>query len=177
MIKIAARLFIAALLCAGSVAPALAQPTPDHHPVKVSLCDPRQNPVAYGPAWGPGYYPAGPYYWNDVYGYRYWQPAYVQNSPTLGIDFTNQTSKTMKQIEFGLIANGNLVAEVKDVGTFSPGVEIKHEFGLSPNVFPLQTGLPRCVPLRITFTDGTKWRNPRLPGQPRRQMYETPNPQ
>ncbi len=175
MIKIAARLVVAALLCAGSFSPAFAQPAPQH-PVKVTTCDPRQNAVAYGPAWTPAYYPYGPYYWNDVYGARYWQPTYAQNNPTLGIDYTNQTSKVMKQIEFGLIANGNLVAEVKDVGTFSPGVEIKHEFGISRNVFPLQTGLPRCVPLRITFEDGTHWRNPRLPQHPRRQMYVTPPP-
>ena len=94
----------------------------------------------------------------------------------LGIDYTNKTQKVMREIEFGLIANGNLVAEVKDVGTFSPGIEIKHEFGISHNVFPLQTGLARCVPLRIKFADGTKWRNPRLPAKPRRQMYESPSP-
>ena len=178
MIKITARLLAAVLLGAGSFSPALAQPTVEH-PVKVTTCDPRQNATAsYGPAWTPAYYPyrGNPWYWNDVYGAPYYQPAYVQNNPTLGIDYTNQTSKVMKQIEFGLIANGNLVAEVRDVGTFSPGVEIKHEFGLSENVFPLQTGLPHCVPLRITFADGTHWRNPRLPGQPRRQMYETPSP-
>ncbi len=178
MMKITARLVAAILLCAGSFSPALAQTAPEHHPLKVTTCDPRQNAntVAYGPAWTPAFYPGNPWYWNDVYGARYWQPAYVQNSPTLGIDYTNHTSKVMKQIEFGLIANGNLVAEVKDVGTFSPGVEIKHEFGLSPNVFPLQTGLPRCVPLRITFEDGTKWRNPNLPAHHRRQMYESPPP-
>jgi len=176
MIKIAARLVAAALLSAGSFSPAFAQPAPEH-PVKVTTCDPRQNAVAYGSAWTPAYYPYNPYLWNDVYGYRYWQPSYVQNNPTLAIDYSNQTSKVMKSIEFGLIANGNLVAEVKDVGTFSPGIEIKHEFGISPNVFPLQTGLPRCVPLRIAFADGTHWRNPRLPQHPRRQMYESPPPQ
>ena len=55
------------------------------------------------------------------------------------------------------------MAEVRDVGTFSPGAEIKHKFGISTNVFPLQTGLPQCVPLGIQFEDGTKWRNPALP--------------
>ncbi len=174
MIKIAARLLVAALLSAGSVAPAYAQPVPAH-PVKVSACNPRANTYAYGPGWVPGYYPAGPYFWYDPWGYRYAQPAYVQSNPTLGIDYVNQTQKVMKQIEFGLIANHHLVAEVKDVGTFSPGAEIKHEFGLSPNVFPLQTGLPHCVPLRITFADGTKWRNPRLPSA-RRQTFESTSP-
>ena len=113
--------------------------------------------------WVPAYYPPAPYYWPSVYGYRYYQPPVRTQNPTLAIDYSNATDKVMKQIEFGLIAGGRLVAEVKDVGTFSPGAEIKHEFGLSPNVFPLQTSMTRCVPLRITFEDGTKWRNPRLP--------------
>lgn len=99
----------------------------------------------------------------SVYGYRYYQPRVARAHPTLGIAYSNATEKVMKQIEFGLVANGNLVAEVKDVGTFSPGAEIKHEFGLSPNVFPLQTSLAECVPLKIAFEDGTKWKNPRLP--------------
>ncbi len=69
----------------------------------------------------------------------------------------------MHEIQFGLIANGILRAEVRDVGTFSPGAEIKHSFGISANVFPIQTGLPQCIPLHIQFADGAKWRNPHLP--------------
>jgi hypothetical protein len=133
-----------------------------HSPVHVSTCQPSRNVMVSG-GWAPAYYPAGPYYWPSVYGYRYYQPPVRTSNPTLNIDYTNNTQQTMKQIEFGLVANGNLVAEVKDVGTFSPGVEIKHEFGLSPNVFPLQTGLARCVPLKIVYADGTKWKSPRLP--------------
>ena len=76
-------------------------------------------------------------YWGypSVYGPTYYQ-APVEHDPTLGIDYTNVTNVVMKQIEFGLIVKGVLVAEVKDVGTFSPGAEIKHKFGLNPNVFP-----------------------------------------
>jgi hypothetical protein len=131
-------------------------------PVHVATCQPSAN-VRVSGGWAPGYYPAGPYYWPTVYGYRYYQPPVRTANPTLAIGYTNNTPKVMKQVEFGLVANGNLVAEVKDVGTFSPGVEIKHEFGLSPNVFPIQTGLPKCIPLKITFEDGTKWRSPHLP--------------
>ena len=76
----------------------------------------------------------------------------------------------MKQIEFGLIVRGSLVAEVKDVGTFSPGAEIKHKFGVSPNIFPIQTSYAKCVPLHILFADGTKWKNPHLPAY-RASMY------
>ncbi|HTV92517.1 MAG TPA: hypothetical protein VMG98_07355 [Verrucomicrobiae bacterium] len=138
-------------------------------PIHVSKCDPQLNAA---PLYGPGYYPypANRYYWRDVYGYRYYQPPIATSSPTLSIDYINRTDAVMKHIQFGLVANGRLVAEVRDVGTFSPGAEIKHSFGLSPNVFPLQTGLPHCVPLRIEFADGTVWKNPHLP-ELHRSMY------
>ncbi|HTV92348.1 MAG TPA: hypothetical protein VMG98_06495 [Verrucomicrobiae bacterium] len=136
-------------------------------PIHVSACNPQLNAA---PIYGPAFYPANPWYWRDVYGYRYYQPPIANATASLGIDYTNTTNAVMKQIEFGLVANGRLVAEVRDVGTFSPGAEIKHSFGLSPNVFPLQTGLPHCVPLRIEFADGTEWKNPHLPAL-RRSMY------
>lgn len=156
---------------------ALAQPAPHvkiAHPIRVSTCNPQRNTyMARG--YVPAYYPVGvgPYWgWPSVYGPSYYQYP-VANNPTLGIDYVNETSVVMKDIEFGLVANGQLVAEVRDVGTFSPGVEIKHEFGLNRNVFPLQTGLPQCIPLKITFADGAKWRNPHLPAL-RRSIYARP---
>lgn len=141
-------------------------------PVHVTNCDPELNPTVRYP---PAFYPAYPFYWRDVYGYSYYQPHLASVNPTLNIGYTNVTNKVMSQIEFGLIANGNLVAEVRDVGTFSPAALIQHSFGLSPNVFPLQTGLPRCVPLRIKYADGTAWQNPRLPAL-RRSIYASPSP-
>jgi len=131
-----------------------------HHPVRVTTCDPQLNETLNYP---PAFYPVSPFYWNDPWGYRYYQPPYRSSNPTLSIEYTNTTEKVMNTIEFGLIANGHLVAEVRDVGTFSPGAPIKHAFGISRNVFPLQTGLPHCVPLWIKFADGTAWRNPHLP--------------
>jgi hypothetical protein len=138
-------------------------------PVHVKTCNPQQGAVTY-PGFVGGYYPVGRYYWPDVYGYNYYQPP-IQNNPSLAIDYVNVTSKPIKEIEFGLLARGNLVAEVRDVGTFSPNAEIKHQFGLNPNVFPLGTGLPRCVPLHVHFEDGTSWKNPHLPAL-RRSLYE-----
>jgi len=46
-------------------------------------------------------------------------------------------------------------------------------FGLSPNVFPLGTGLARCIPLHIRFADGTTWKNPHLPAL-QRSIYRHP---
>lgn len=132
--------------------------------VNVSVCNPKLNVTQSGgfAGYAPGYY-RGPAFWGDAYGGRYYQPPVTTADPQLGIDYTNISSKAMHSIEFGLVANGILKAEVRDVGKFSPGAEIKHKFGISPNVFPIGTGLPQCVPLRITFADGTKWRNPQLP--------------
>ena len=45
------------------------------------------------------------------------------------VDFTNITHKVMNTVVWGLVANGRLVAEASDVGTFSPGAEIKHKYG------------------------------------------------
>ena len=149
-------------------APAGAQLLPE--PIHVSKCAPEQGAVAVAPGFVRGYYPAGPYYWRDVYGYRYLQPAMSTSSPTLKIDYRNVTSKPISEIQFGLVARGDLIAEVRDVGTFSPNIEIRHEFGLNPNVFPIGTGLPRCVPLHVQFADGTTWRSPHLPAL-RRSLY------
>jgi hypothetical protein len=168
-----------AALCAIAVFPAVAaaQHAPHvtmPHPITVNSCNPQRN-VHMTAGYVPAYYPVGmgPYWgWPSVYGPSYYQYP-VAGNPTLGIDYVNATSVVMKDIEFGLVANGQLVAEVRDVGTFSPGIEIKHEFGLNRNVFPLQTGLPRCVPLKITFADGTKWKNPHLPAL-RRSIYGHP---
>jgi hypothetical protein len=117
--------------------------------------------AGYSPAyWGGA---RGYWGWPDVYGGSFYQPPVTTTKPELGIDYVNIAHKTMHMIEFGLIANGILRAEVRDVGTFSPGAEIKHSFGISANVFPIQTGLPQCIPLHIEFADGSKWRNPKLP--------------
>jgi hypothetical protein len=143
------------------------------HPVRVTSCNPEKNEYVSG-GYMPAYYPGGAYWgWPSVYGYNYYQYPVHNQSPTLGIDYSNATQAVMTDIEFGLVANGRLVAEVRDVGTFSPGAEIKHKFGLNPNVFPLQTSFAKCVPLHIKFADGTKWRNPHLPAL-QRSIYAHP---
>jgi hypothetical protein len=151
----------------GLVAPATAQPSMAIVPaastlISVSQCHPQRSSGVYG-GFGPAYYPYAPYYWTDPYGFQYRQFPVEPTSGTLSIDYTNISTKVMKTIDFGLVARGELVAEVRDVGTFSPHAEIKHQFGLDPNVFPLRTALTQCVPLRIIFADGTTWKNAHLP--------------
>jgi hypothetical protein len=169
------RIFIAALVFVALTAPVSAETTIPFTTkmFKVSACDPKANVVTTYPGFAPGFYPGRPYYWGDPYGYGFYQPPVTSASPTLNVDFTNITNKVMTTVEWGLVANGRLVAEARDVGTFSPGAEIKHRYGLSPNVFPLQTGLPRCIALLVKFADGTTVRNPNLP-QARPHMYNHP---
>ncbi|MGC1381649.1 MAG: hypothetical protein WA814_11580 [Candidatus Baltobacteraceae bacterium] len=158
--------------------PAMMSAKPPHlatpHPIKVSNCHAQQNTYAAA-GYTPAFYPRGygPYWgWPSVYGLNYYQYP-VEGEPTLAIDYVNVTNVVMKDIEFGMLAHGSLVAEVRDVGTFSPGAEIKHKFGISKNIFPLQTSLIECVPLKIHFVDGSVWKNPHLPAL-RRSIYGPP---
>jgi len=174
---------IALILALGvfaSIAPASAQQERHlvftHKFFKISRCDAQQNVATTYSGYVPGYYPyARPWFWGDPYGYGFYQPPITTSNPTMYVDFTNTSDKVMKDVVWGLVANGRLVAEAKDVGTFSPGAEIKHKYGISENVFPLQTGLPQCIALAITFQDGTHLVNPNLPAI-RRQMYLQPPP-
>jgi hypothetical protein len=144
-------------------------------PLRVTACEPELTTVVAPPAFVGPYYPYYPYY--PVYPYYYAYPMWAAgpwygfgystaptafNNGSLTLHYTNQTDKVMKIIDFGLIANGRLVAQVRDVGKFSPGIEIKHRFDLDSNVFPIQTALPLCTPLDITFEDGATWTNPGL---------------
>ncbi len=147
-----------ALLLASATTTAMA--TPIKHPIRIAEC----RPQAVGSAmwsYSDGFFPNYPYIWSDAFGGMFYRPP-IRSSPLLSIAYVNQTHRTMKKIEFGLLARGRLVAEVRDLGTFSPGAMIRHQFGLSRNVFPLGTSFSRCVPLRIAFKNGATWKNPHL---------------
>jgi hypothetical protein len=168
----ALRLLGVAAALAATTAPGFTQSTPTPAQLlNVSTCDPQRAVTmpAYS-GFAPAYYPFASYNWLDPYGFQYDQFPPTASSGTLAIDYMNVSSRVMTTIDFGLVARGRLVAEVRDVGKFSPKAEIKHQFGLDPNVFPLRTALATCVPLHIVFADGTSWKNPHLPPM-RRAMY------
>ena len=170
------RAFAVMAALAATSSAALAQVTMQLAPtpaqlVNVSTCNPqRAAPMPAYNGFAPAYYPYGPYAWTDPYGFQYNQFPPSASSGTLSLDYMNVSSKVMTTIDFGLVARGRLVAEVRDVGKFSPHAEIKHQFGLDPNVFPLRTALATCIPLHIVFADGTSWKNPKLPPE-QRAMY------
>jgi hypothetical protein len=167
--------FVTASLCLAAV-PGAAQPTPTAMPamapaappasslIHVSSCTAALNLNQTGGGYvgyAPGFYRGG--YWGDAWGANYYSPPMTTTSPQMAVDWMNISPKVMKEVQFGLIANGILKAEAKDVGTFTTNAEIKHKYGIPASTFPIGTGLPQCVPLHITFADGTKWRNPKLP--------------
>lgn len=99
---------------------------------------------------------------------EYYTPRYTQVPGTtktanasLTIDYVNGSAKAIKDVDFGLMARGHWVAEVRDEGTFSPGARVNHTLELS--VVPLGTAVATCIPLQVIYQDGTTWANPNLP--------------
>jgi hypothetical protein len=162
-----------------SIAPAPAQQRHmefTHRLFRINRCDARANVSTSFSGFTPGFYPRrGPWFWTDPYGFGFYQPPVTTANPTMYVDFVNITNRVMTTIVWGLVANGRLVAEARDVGTFSPGVEILKSYGISINAFPLQTALPQCIALDVRFQDGTRARNPNLPPM-HRSMYVSPPP-
>lgn len=89
----------------------------------------------------------------------------ASTSTGIQIEFTNESSGTADLVNFAVDSNGNRFV-IRDVGTFSPGISIKHMFRngagqafvlpalIAPNV--------TCSVQSVRFTDGTVWRK----GQP-----------
>jgi len=158
---------VVVLCCLALAAPAAAsQGSATHPPVKVLQCRAEHNPGSAGgyTGYSPGYYPyyGRGYYWRDPWAHSYYQ-APISPSGTLYIDYMNVTQEEIKIIDFGLIARSMMVAEVRDEGKFSPNVEIKKSYGVSPNIFPLGTASPACAPLFVQWANGQTWTNPNLP--------------
>lgn len=146
------RLFI---VCALFIAvPAAAQDlrqTPGSQ-ITVTQCNPHRHQAG-----SPGHP------WIDPYGIYHGVDHFPYDVGFLGIAYTNDAAKTATEIDFGLVSRGSLIALTKDVGTFSTGAKIDHEFSLDPEVFPIGTAFPYCAVLRVKYADGTEWRNLRPP--------------
>lgn len=103
--------------------------------------------------------------WIDPYGVWRSSSTFRLTDGFLAVDYTNQAALAATEVDFGLVVRGSLVATAKDVGTFSPGVAIRHEFVVSPEIFPLRTSFPACIVLHVRYADGSSWRNPAPPPQ------------
>ncbi len=101
--------------------------------------------------------------WIDPYGVYHAHGTFPTYEGFLGIDYQNNAKQAATEIDFGLVVRQSLVATAKDVGKFSPGVTIQHEFVISREVFPIGTAFPYCAVLRVKYSDGSEWHNPAPP--------------
>lgn len=119
--------------------------------ITVSTCDPHEH--AQGVT----------HPWIDPYGGWHYPGYFPTDEGFLAIDYQNDAKVAATEVDFGLVARGSLVATAKDVGKFSTGSKIKHEFVISREVFPIGTEYPYCAVLRVKYSDGSEWRNPNPP--------------
>jgi hypothetical protein len=74
------------------------------------------------------------------------------------ITFTNQYNVPATEVVFALEAHGYVLSRLDDVGSFAPGVRIKHTFGENESALDLRVAVEKA-----TFTDGSVWTNPAVP--------------
>jgi len=120
--------------------------------ITVAQCNPHQHAVT-----SPGHP------WIDPYGEYHGAAPFPYTEGFLEVAYTNDASKTAKEVDFGLVSRGALIALAKDVGSFASGVRIDHEFSVDPEIFPIGTALPYCAVMRVKYDDGTEWVNPAPP--------------
>jgi hypothetical protein len=158
--------FIASVLLSTGIARSVA--TSGTAPVTLKHCEVASGQTMItGGRFVPGFFPrTGDYVWRDPFGRMYRQrrtPARITTTdPALLVDYVNTSPDPLEVVVIGLVTNGNLIAEVRDVGSFTQGAVISRSFGLNPVILPL-TGMPQCVPLQATFKNGTVWTHPQLP--------------
>ena len=118
--------------------------------IVVTACDPHIHSAGTGHPW------IDPY---GVWHYDIGETVFPSFDAFLAISYQNQAPVAATEIDFGLVARGSLIAVAKDVGTFSTGITIDHEFVVSREIFPIGTSLPFCEVLRVKYADGTTWSN------------------
>lgn len=86
------------------------------------------------------------------------QNAVLKNVNGIRIEFTDESAKTADLVTFSTTSPlGD--ATVRDVGTFTPGTEIRHNFRqyTSSNVWAPVNPPLNCAVEAVHFTDGTVW--------------------
>jgi hypothetical protein len=85
------------------------------------------------------------------------QPTGAENQGPgfLSLTFTNTSNVGANEVVFELDANGRYDRLIDDVGTFAPGVAIKHGY------FDLSGASDQHVKvIKVQFNDGSTWANP-----------------
>lgn len=129
-----------------AVAPATAQAATT--PVAINSCNVLrwQRPVR--PDYG--------YYWRPFDYYPRLGPQ-VPVTDGLSIDYTNHGPAAANRVEFQVDYRGE-VEDIVDVGTFSPGVSIKHMFGNFSGLAYLGSRPNHCRVLAVRYASGQTWR-------------------
>ena len=99
--------------------------------------------------------------WVDPYGVHHTANNFPLWDGFLTIAYRNESRSTATEIDFGLVVRGKLVETATDVGTFSPGVLIDHEFAISHEIFPLGPASSQCPVIRVKYANGAVWYNSR----------------
>lgn len=135
-------LVIAALTLVFALPLLAAAPTTDatKHPVQINSC---------GPMIGSGT--------QSLFGIPV-----ASTSNGIQIQFTNESPKTADLINFAVDSNGRTFV-IRDVGTFSPGIEITHKYrNGAGQAFLLPSFVSpkiKCKVDSVRFADGTVWRH------------------
>jgi hypothetical protein len=85
----------------------------------------------------------------------------VSTSAGIGIEFVNESKVTATLVNFAVDSNGDQFV-IRDVGKFSPGVSIKHQYrngqGQSFVLPAFIAPKIKCHVASVEFADGTVWR-------------------
>jgi hypothetical protein len=118
----------------------------------------------------PHIHPAGVSHpWIDPYGFVHQIDDFPFSEAFLAVTYTNMAAQPATAVDFGLVSRGDLIAVAHDTGTFSPGAVINHEFVINRQIFPRilpdpsGNNAPACAVLKVTYADGSVWRNPAPP--------------
>lgn len=71
------------------------------------------------------------------------------------VDYQNSSKKFIVAADFAFIMHGRIDAAGRELHGLSPGDGSTARFGLVDDVYH-----PQCIPLRVTYADGTEWYNP-----------------
>lgn len=99
-------------------------------------------------------------------------------STGIAIEFVNESKQAATLVNFDVRSAGDQFV-IRDVGTFSPGVSIKHQYrnGQGQAFLLPQFIAPKvsCDVASVTFADGTIWRKgqPAVPAQPAAAAAQT----
>ena len=106
--------------------------------------------------------------WVDVYGVTHPVTDFPADQAFLAIAYTNTATKAAREIDFGLVSRGELIAIAHDRDFERDGL-VAHEFVIlrmfHPRELPnrFNADLPYCAVLKVTYSDGSSWRNPNPP--------------